>query len=96
MGRRRLRDQSSGDDEQGDESNSSSAHGGLRVRSGYAVQLGKIRGKWQGGEHYSARSTPAGSTLPALLAGRNAATAPTTISRTGAAMNVIGSAAPTP
>jgi hypothetical protein len=37
MGRRRLRDQNGGDDEQGEDSDSSNAHGGLRVRSRYTV-----------------------------------------------------------
>ena len=47
MGRRRLRDQSGGDDEQGEDSDSSSTHGGLRVRSGFTVQGGKVLRGWQ-------------------------------------------------
>ena len=45
---RRLRGENDGDGEQGEDSDSSSAHGSLRVRSGYTVQIRKIQGKWQG------------------------------------------------
>jgi len=45
--RARLREQREGSDEQGEDSDSSSAHGGLRVRLTYTVQGGLIPGKWQ-------------------------------------------------